>query len=87
MLPRRQSATRRDLEDAGDAPIQKMNFLQRMFAWLFGGAAAAQTFASDNVLDSINGAAPLSSHCRASWMGTRPITGFCFVQSLLPRSF
>jgi peptidoglycan hydrolase-like protein with peptidoglycan-binding domain len=56
MLPRRQSATRRDLEDAGDAPFQKMNFLQRIFAWLFGGAAAAQVFGSDNILDSINGA-------------------------------
>ena len=56
MLPRRQTATRGDLEEAGDRPIQRMNLLQRIFAWLFGGAAAAETFGSDNVLDSINGA-------------------------------
>ncbi len=56
MLPKRQAATRRDLESAGDRPIQRMNLLQRIFAWLFGGAAAAETFDSDNVLDSISGA-------------------------------
>ncbi len=56
MLPRRQSATYRDLEEAGDKPLQRMNLLQRIFAWLFGGAAAAETFGSDNVLDSVNGA-------------------------------
>ena len=55
MLPRRRHVTRRDLEDAGDKPIQRMNLLQRIFAWLFGGAAAAEVFESDNVLDSING--------------------------------
>ncbi len=55
MLPRRRHATRRDLEEAGDRPIQRMNFLQRIFAWLFGGTAAAQIFESDSVLDSING--------------------------------
>jgi lysozyme family protein len=56
MLPRRQNVTRGDLQDAGDRPLKKMNLLQRIFAWLFGGAAAAQTFGSDSVLDSINGA-------------------------------
>ncbi len=56
MLPRRQTATYRDLEEAGDKPIQRINLLQRIFAWLFGGAAAAETFGSDNVIDSINGA-------------------------------
>ena len=55
MLPRRHDVTRRDLEEAGDKPIQRMNLLQRIFAWLFGGAAAAETFESNNVLDSING--------------------------------
>ena len=55
MLPQRHDVTHRDLEEAGDTPIQRMNFLQRIFAWLFGGAAAAETFGSDNVLDSING--------------------------------
>ena len=55
MLPRRRSATHRDLEEAGDRPIQQMNLLQRIFAWLFGGAAAAEAFGSDNVLDSVNG--------------------------------
>ena len=87
MLPRRQSATHRDLEDAGDAPIQKMNFLQRIFAWLFGGAAAAQTFASDNVLDSINGARSAFEPLQSILEWVNAITGFCFVQSLLPRSF
>ncbi len=56
MLPQRRTATHRDLEDAGDEPVRRMNLLQRIFAWLFGGAAAAETFGSDNVLDSINGA-------------------------------
>jgi lysozyme family protein len=55
MLPRRHGVTRRDLEEAGDKPIHRMNLLQRIFAWLFGGAAAAETFESNNVLDSING--------------------------------
>ena len=55
MLPRRREVTRRDLEEAGDGPIRRMNLLQRIFAWLFGGAAAADAFGSDNVLDSING--------------------------------
>ena len=55
MLPQRQGVTHRDLEKAGDKPIQRMNFLQRIFAWLFGGATASETFGSDNVLDSING--------------------------------
>jgi peptidoglycan hydrolase-like protein with peptidoglycan-binding domain len=55
MLPRRHNVTHRDLEKAGDKPIQRMNLLQRIFAWLFGGAAASETFGSDNVLDSING--------------------------------
>ena len=55
MLPQRHDVTHRDLEEAGDTPIQRMNLLQRIFAWLFGGAAAAETFGSDNVLDSING--------------------------------
>jgi lysozyme family protein len=56
MLPRRQAATHRELEEAGDKPIQRMNLLQRIFAWLFGGAAAAETFGSDNVIDSISAA-------------------------------
>jgi hypothetical protein len=32
MLPRRRHVTHRDLEDAGDKPIQRMNLLQRIFA-------------------------------------------------------
>ncbi len=55
MLPRRANATHGDLEECGDPQINRMNLLQRIFAWLFGGAAAAQTFGSDNVLDSISG--------------------------------
>ena len=55
MLSRRANATRGDLEDADDPQIKRMNLLQRIFAWLFGGATAAQIFGSDNVLDSISG--------------------------------
>ncbi len=55
MLPQRHAVTRRDLEEAGDKPIQRMNLLQRIFAWLFGGAAAAETFGSDNLVDSLKG--------------------------------
>ena len=56
MLPRRQGVTHRDLEQLGDVPVQRMNLLQRMFAWLFGGAAAAETFNSDSIVSSVNGA-------------------------------
>ncbi len=55
MLRRRGNATRGDLEAAGDKQIKRMNLLQRIFAWLFGGATAAQIFGSDNVLDKITG--------------------------------
>ena len=67
MLPRRRHVTHRDLEDAGDKPIQRMNLLQRIFAWLFGGAAAAEVFGSDNVLDSINGVRSVLEPLQAFW--------------------
>ncbi|MFZ1109490.1 MAG: glycosyl hydrolase 108 family protein [Rhodomicrobium sp.] len=67
MLQRRQDATHRDLEEAGDSPMQRMNLLQRIFAWLFGGAAAAETFGSDNVLDSLNGARTAFEPLRGIW--------------------
>jgi len=56
MLPKRRDVSRRDLEAAGDKPLAQMNLLQRIFAWLFGAAATAETFSSDNVLDAIGGA-------------------------------
>ena len=55
MLAKRQAVTHAELADMGDRPTQHMNFLQRIFAWLFGGAAAAQAFQSDSVMDSVNG--------------------------------
>jgi lysozyme family protein len=55
MLPRRQHVTHKDLEAAGDQPIRHMNFLQRIFAWIFGASAVAQAFESDNVVDSVQG--------------------------------
>ena len=67
MLPRRHDVTRRDLEEAGDKPIQRMNLLQRIFAWLFGGAATAEVFGSDNVLDSINGVRSILEPLQAFW--------------------
>lgn len=67
MLPQRQKVTSRDLEEAGDSQIHRMNLLQRMFAWLFGGAAAAETFGSDNVLDSINGARSIFEPLQDTW--------------------
>jgi hypothetical protein len=67
MLPRRQSVRVRDLEEVGDKPLQRMNLLQRIFAWLFGGAAAAETFGSDSVLDSINGARSAFEPLQGVW--------------------
>jgi lysozyme family protein len=55
MLPKRAGATARDLEEAGDRPVKHMNFLQRIFAWLFGASTAAQALQGDSVLDSVNG--------------------------------
>jgi peptidoglycan hydrolase-like protein with peptidoglycan-binding domain len=55
MLPKRKSATHRDLETLGDRPTAHMNFLQRVFAWMFGASAAAQIFEGGSVLDSISG--------------------------------
>ncbi len=55
MLPKRASATARDLEIAGDRPTRRMNLLQRIFAWLFGASAAAQAFQGESVMDSVNG--------------------------------
>ncbi len=56
MVPARKTITHADLEQAGDRPVRRMNFLQRIFAWLFGGTAVAQAFEGNSVLDSINGA-------------------------------
>ena len=67
MLPRRRHVTHRDLEDAGDKPIQRMNLLQRIFAWFFGGAATAEVFGSDNVLDSINGVRSILEPLQNLW--------------------
>ena len=67
MLPKRENATCRDLEEAGDSQLHRMNMLQRIFAWLFGGAAAAETFGSDNVLDSINGARSIFEPLQDIW--------------------
>ncbi|MGO9547773.1 MAG: glycosyl hydrolase 108 family protein [Rhodomicrobium sp.] len=55
MLPKRAAATIKDLERAGDGPTRRMNFLQRIFAWLFGASAFAQAFQGDSVLDSVSG--------------------------------
>jgi lysozyme family protein len=55
MLPKRAEATHRDLEEAGDMPIRHMNFLQRVFAWVFGASAVAQAFEGQSIMDSING--------------------------------
>jgi lysozyme family protein len=55
MLPRRKQVTHRELEEAGDAPVRQMNFLQRIFAWLFGASATAQAFQGSSVLESVNG--------------------------------
>ena len=67
MLPRRADATHGDLEEAGDRQINRMNLLQRIFAWLFGGTAAAQIFESDNVLDSISGIREAFAPLRPIW--------------------
>ena len=66
-MPKRENATCRDLEEAGDSQLHRMNMLQRIFAWLFGGAAAAETFGNDNVLDSINGARSIFEPLQDIW--------------------
>ncbi len=55
MLPKRASATVRELERAGDRPVRHLNLLKRIFAWLFGASAVAQAFHGDSVIDSVNG--------------------------------
>lgn len=55
MLPKRASVTHKDMETQGDTPIVHMNFLQRIFAWIFGGSVAAQTFNGNSLLDSVSG--------------------------------
>jgi lysozyme family protein len=55
-LPRRADATHKDLERAGDPQAVKLGWMQRAFAWLFGGSAAAQVFSSDaSVTDQLTG--------------------------------
>lgn len=55
MLPARQTATVQTLVAAGDKQIIKMNFMQRMFGYVFGGAAVAQAFQGQSVMDSVSG--------------------------------
>ncbi len=55
MLPKRKAATHRDLEAMGDRPTAHMNLLQRVFAWMFGASAVAETFDGRSVLDSVTG--------------------------------
>jgi lysozyme family protein len=55
MLPKRAEVTHKDLEEAGDKPIRRMNVLQRVFAWIFGASAVAQAFEGESVMDSIHG--------------------------------
>ncbi len=52
MLPKRRHATVKDLEAQGDRPVQHMNLLQRMFAWIFGASAATQIFQGSDVVSS-----------------------------------
>jgi hypothetical protein len=53
VLPRRKAASVKDLESAGDPPMQRMNLMQRIFAWFFGASAAAQICENSSVLDSM----------------------------------
>jgi hypothetical protein len=55
MLPKRASATARDLDLAGDRPTKRINLLQRVLAWLFGASAAAQALQGESVMDSVSG--------------------------------
>ena len=55
MLPKRVSATARDLELAGDRQAKRMNLLQRTLAWLFGASAVAQAFQGESLMDSVSG--------------------------------
>ncbi len=55
MLPAREKVTHTDLDEAGDKPVKHMNLFQRIFAWLFGASAVAQTFDGASVLESVQG--------------------------------
>ncbi len=55
MLPKRSYYTSKTLEQAGDRPIARLNFLQRLFAWVFGASAATEAFQGNSVVDSMNG--------------------------------
>lgn len=54
MLPKRKAADHTTLERSGDKPIQRMNLLQRLFAWIFGASAVAQLTTADGVLATLN---------------------------------
>ena len=71
MLPRRADATHKDLEAAGDKTTTRLNLLQRVFAWVFGGAAATQVFDGASVADSVSGlkAALEPLQGAGEWMG------------------
>jgi len=56
MLPKRASVTRRDLEAKGDKPVERLNRLQRVFGWLFGGSVAAGALQGSSVMESVEGA-------------------------------
>lgn len=56
MLPKRRQATHKNLERLGDKPVQRMNLLQRIFAWLFGASAVAQFSEQASVVEGLGAA-------------------------------
>jgi hypothetical protein len=56
MLPKRRDVTRGDLEAKGDKSISRLNGLQRLMGWIFGGSVVAGVMDGSSVLDSVQGA-------------------------------
>jgi hypothetical protein len=54
-LPGRADVTHKDLELAGDKTVHHLNWMQRTFAWIFGGSAVAQAVDGDSVMDNVTG--------------------------------
>ena len=71
MLPRRVDTTHKDLESRGDRTTGRLNFLQRVFGWVFGGAAATQVLDGSSVMDSVSGLRTILEPLQdtAAWMG------------------
>jgi len=75
--------------NSGRSTRPSYEFLQRIFAWLFGSSVVAQAFEGDSVLDSINGARSILEPLRSIMIGRPATYGFSLPLDawVLSRSF